>query len=338
MEEATKTVEKQTPVGTSSDNSWDVFLSYAVEDIEWVKAVEAKLKSLHLRTFDPYAIPTEFWGQNREEVAVQVFPTRCQVAFIVLSCAYLASEQSNRELATIVEASQIGTQPLLLPARLDDSVIPEPIRTLTALDVGSVTPDAVAENIATRIREWKKNASQTRKHMNESNEHWSNSGHLSALVRTIARREALRLRPAISVVDSEEIEAEVLRRAFPLIEKHSVGDSLQLLNCLVHSVAIEHLRRRRWFQTKERPLFDQDFAQVREVDPIDTAIEHEDIARVRGAIDQLSEQDRQIIEWRYLEELPFMEMAKNLNVSEASVRIRLRRALTLLRHLLDVES
>ncbi len=57
--------------------------------------------------------------------------------------------------------------------------------------------------------------------------------------------------------------------------------------------------------------------------------------RVQAAMDQLATRDREILVMRHLEEMSAAEIAAILGVSEGAVRVRLLRALTRLRALLD---
>jgi RNA polymerase sigma-70 factor (ECF subfamily) len=57
--------------------------------------------------------------------------------------------------------------------------------------------------------------------------------------------------------------------------------------------------------------------------------------RVQAAMDRLAERDREILVMRHLEEMSAAEIAAILGISEGAVRVRLLRALTRLRSLLD---
>ena len=57
--------------------------------------------------------------------------------------------------------------------------------------------------------------------------------------------------------------------------------------------------------------------------------------RIRAALDRLAERDREILVMRHLEEMSAAEIAAILGISEGAVRVRLLRALTRLRNLLD---
>jgi RNA polymerase sigma-70 factor (ECF subfamily) len=57
--------------------------------------------------------------------------------------------------------------------------------------------------------------------------------------------------------------------------------------------------------------------------------------RVQSAMERLAERDREILVMRHLEEMSAAEIAAILGISEGAVRVRLLRALTRLRNLLD---
>jgi RNA polymerase sigma-70 factor (ECF subfamily) len=60
--------------------------------------------------------------------------------------------------------------------------------------------------------------------------------------------------------------------------------------------------------------------------------------RVRGALDALGEVDREVLVLRYLEDLPFAEVATVLGITENAAKVRHFRALERMRKLMDGES
>jgi RNA polymerase sigma-70 factor (ECF subfamily) len=69
--------------------------------------------------------------------------------------------------------------------------------------------------------------------------------------------------------------------------------------------------------------------------PSEHAVQVEMAARVRWALAQLAEGDREVLALRYLEELATTEVAAVLGISEAAVKMRHRRALDRLAGLLE---
>jgi RNA polymerase sigma-70 factor (ECF subfamily) len=76
--------------------------------------------------------------------------------------------------------------------------------------------------------------------------------------------------------------------------------------------------------------------------PIDTpspsgrAMAHEQLAALQRALERLPDDYRQVITWRYLEELPFEEIARRLERSENAVRKLWLRAVERLREDMDL--
>jgi RNA polymerase sigma-70 factor (ECF subfamily) len=73
---------------------------------------------------------------------------------------------------------------------------------------------------------------------------------------------------------------------------------------------------------------------ARQSSPSDRAIRNEARARIRTALDQLGERDREVLVLRHLEQLSTRETAAVLGVSEGAVKTRHLRALEHLRELL----
>ena len=69
--------------------------------------------------------------------------------------------------------------------------------------------------------------------------------------------------------------------------------------------------------------------------PHDRMVRSELRQRLRTAVDQLAEDDRQVLVLRHLEQLPVRDIAAVLGLSESAVKMRCLRALTRLRDLLD---
>lgn len=64
-------------------------------------------------------------------------------------------------------------------------------------------------------------------------------------------------------------------------------------------------------------------------------VREEDRRRIRGALDDLPDRDREVLVMRYLEQLSGAEIAAVLGIGEGAVKMRLLRALERLRALLD---
>ena len=70
-------------------------------------------------------------------------------------------------------------------------------------------------------------------------------------------------------------------------------------------------------------------------DQLRTLERRETADRVREALERLRPYDREIVALRYLEELPFAQVAERLDIAETAARVRCHRALTRLRIVLE---
>ncbi|MDQ3674720.1 MAG: sigma-70 family RNA polymerase sigma factor [Gemmatimonadota bacterium] len=335
MEELDKTAGKPTTDDTSRDDSWDVLLSYASEDAGWLKALEVKLKDLHLTTFDPHAIPAEFWGENRDDVVSAVFPAKCAVAFIVLSSAYISSDQNKRELAIIVEAAPGAPQSLLLPARLDNSPVPEVLGQVAILDAQSGTPDSVARTIVGRIRAWEKTAPGIRPA--SASPESAQPATIGELLRN-ADSEVGRLRRILPGVDAEDIVQEALFLTFNAIRKNPGEQPWRYFNALVRQIALRHLNKMRRPQDEFAPSLERGRFRFSGSPTSNVLEQREEAAVVQQAFKDLPPLDREIIEAMYLQEFSTEDAAELLGISPAVVRVRHYRALSRLRELMNARS
>lgn len=106
-----------------------------------------------------------------------------------------------------------------------------------------------------------------------------------------------------------------------------------------------HVRAGRRSVKREEPLGvpDESMAQLadrllaRESGPSTGIRRAERQARLRDALDRLSERDREVLVLRHLEQLSTRETASVLGIAEGAVKVRLLRALQRLRDLLDEE-
>jgi len=108
-----------------------------------------------------------------------------------------------------------------------------------------------------------------------------------------------------------------------------------------------HLHAKRRSVKREQPLAphlsDESAMQLadrvlaRQSSPSDRAIRSELRTRVRAALDQLGERDREVLVLRHLEHLSTREIAAILGASEGAVKVRHLRAFERLRALLESE-
>jgi RNA polymerase sigma-70 factor (ECF subfamily) len=160
---------------------------------------------------------------------------------------------------------------------------------------------------------------------------------VAALVTTYA---ATLYRVAFSVLRNAADAEDAVQEAFMRVLRHKdqldeVRDRRVWLIRIVWNVVLDRKRR-----MKTRPETD-DVAELTRVLPwqglsaeeLAAAAQHH--ARVLGCVDRLPEKERQVLVLSAFEELPSVEIAEVLGITESSVRSRLFRARNLLAVMLD---
>ncbi len=160
---------------------------------------------------------------------------------------------------------------------------------------------------------------------------------VAALVSTYA---GTLYRVAFSVLRNAADAEDAVQEAFLRVLRHKdrldeVRDRRVWLIRIVWNVVLDRKRR-----MKTRPETD-DVAELARVVPwqglsaeeLASAAEHH--ARVLGCVDRLPEKERQVLVLSAFEELPSVEIAEVLGITESSVRSRLFRARNLLAEMLD---
>jgi RNA polymerase sigma factor (sigma-70 family) len=332
MAENLKTNANDGPQPMPGGGAWDLFLSYATEDENWVRPLAKKLASLSLRVFDPVATPSEFWGMSLEQVLAAIFPAQCTAILVVISAKYSASEHNTSELALISEAAtDSGEKSIVLPVRLDDSPVPKALRTVAILDARGIQPEAVAEMVAHRFREWKKAGESPDRAAPRATERALGQAVASVLME-MTSHELAYLRKSFPDVDAEEVVSEAIRQW--LKAKHAPDGYLLpgYLHHMVRSLARKQSRRQR-----ARHVSNFDFVNNDILSPA-PPISPEDVEELKRAIEMLPDIDRQIISKRYLDGLTVSELAQQLDISISTVYSRLQRVLTQLRSMLKAEA
>jgi TIR domain len=103
---------------------YDVALSYAGEDREYVGQVAAQLQQRDIRIFyDEYAA-AQLWGNDLYVLLDEVYRKRARFAVIFISRHYASKPWTHHERQSAQARALTEVDPYLLPVRLDDSELP----------------------------------------------------------------------------------------------------------------------------------------------------------------------------------------------------------------------
>ena len=138
------------PDGTATPD-FDVALSFAGEDREYVDRVAHHLRENNVRVFyDEFAV-VELWGTDLYSYLDDVYRNRARYAVVFVSRDYARKSWTSHERQSVQARAMTERGPYLLPVRLDDSDIPGLRPTTGYVDARTTSPDGLAVMIQQKI-------------------------------------------------------------------------------------------------------------------------------------------------------------------------------------------
>ena len=130
---------------------YDVGLSFAGEQRDYVRRVAEDLKYRGLRVFYDENEEDQLWGKNLLDYFSELYLKRCRYCIIFASAEYAAKMWPNleRQSAQAREIAEAGEY--ILPVRFDDTEIPGILPTIYYLDAGKKSPEQIASLFAQKI-------------------------------------------------------------------------------------------------------------------------------------------------------------------------------------------
>lgn len=125
--------------------TYEVALSFAGEQRDYVRAVNEALKALDVKTFydDDHAV--DLWGKNHTEELPRIYTEDSHLVLMFISEHYVDKQWPRHERrAILTEMTQRGS-PYLLPVRFDDSAVPGLDSGWHYLKAEEFTPERLAE-------------------------------------------------------------------------------------------------------------------------------------------------------------------------------------------------
>ena len=130
---------------------FDVGLSFAGEQRDYVEKVAADLRARGIRPFyDDYEKET-LWGKDLYEHLSEVYQYMCEYCVIFISEDYARKVLPNRERQSAQARAMKEKREYILPARFDDTAIPGLLDTVGYIDLDGVTPKQLGSLIASKL-------------------------------------------------------------------------------------------------------------------------------------------------------------------------------------------
>lgn len=130
---------------------FDVALSFAGEDREYVEKVASILRDMDLRVFyDKYEAVT-LWGKDLYVHFREIYHKRAKYTVIFISKHYASKLWTNHERESAQARAFSERREYILPARFDETEIPGLLPTIGYVDLREVSPEELAEMIKKKV-------------------------------------------------------------------------------------------------------------------------------------------------------------------------------------------
>ena len=134
------------------ERTYDVCLSFAGEDREYVRRVAGALQRSGVKYFYDEHNQIELWGKNLQEHLTSIY--RDQSLFAVL---FVSENYANKPWAVLERRAALETamkeydREYVLPAKFDDTNLPGLLNTVSYVDLRAISPVALADMIVRKL-------------------------------------------------------------------------------------------------------------------------------------------------------------------------------------------
>lgn len=133
----------------SGEFEFDVALSFAGEQREYVKKVAACLHSKGIKVFfDEYE---DLWGEDMYLHFDDIFQNKAKYAVVFASKEYARKLWPSHELKSIFARAVSQNEAYMLPVRFDDTVIPGIRSTIKYEDARKISPEELCQKILRKL-------------------------------------------------------------------------------------------------------------------------------------------------------------------------------------------
>lgn len=134
------------------EKEFDVALSFAGENREYVEEVASVLKEYGVEVFYDAFEAVDLWGEDLGEKLHEIYSKQAEFCVIFISGYYKNKIWPTHEKRSILERAINQATPYLLPARFDDTALPGLQSTISYIDLNDYTPTEFAHLIIEKIK------------------------------------------------------------------------------------------------------------------------------------------------------------------------------------------
>jgi hypothetical protein len=130
---------------------WDVALSFASAQRDYVEQVAAALQARGVRCFHDADEHTELWGKYLAEELPAIYAEQAAAVVVFVSAEYAARDWTRLERRAALSRAVRERREYVLPARFDDTPLPGLLSDMVTVDVRTKTPQQFAAMIAVKL-------------------------------------------------------------------------------------------------------------------------------------------------------------------------------------------
>jgi len=134
-----------------TEHDFDIAVTFAGEDREYVEAVVTFVTSAGFKVFYDEDHKHEFWGKDLTEYFPDVYERRARFAVMFISKDYAAKPWTRLERRSVLARALDEEEPYLLPVRLDSTKLPGVRDVIGYLDGQIESPAEIAEAIKKKL-------------------------------------------------------------------------------------------------------------------------------------------------------------------------------------------
>jgi DNA-binding NarL/FixJ family response regulator len=130
---------------------YDVALSFASEDRDFVERVAEHLKRSHIRLFYDRDEEVYLWGKDLGDTLDEVYRLRSKYVIIFISEHYARKMWTSHERKSAFARAVKEKEEYVLPARFDDTELPGLRPTISFIDLRRETPETFSSKIIRKV-------------------------------------------------------------------------------------------------------------------------------------------------------------------------------------------
>ena len=137
--------------GVGPEWRWDVALSFASAQRDYVEQVAEVLKARGVRCFYDADEQIELWGKYLAEELSAIYGEQAAAVVVFVSAEYAARDWTRLERRAALNRAVRERREYVLPARFDDTPLPGLLSDMVAVDLRGRTPQQLAEMIIDKL-------------------------------------------------------------------------------------------------------------------------------------------------------------------------------------------